>query len=110
MDTDATDAQRQSGPSGQGVEVEDAQSLMLDGNAVAGLLVEVFGREMTIVWEQCDHCGSRRELGALHAYVRGPGIVLRCPDCQSVLLRIVAGPSDYWLDARGMRSLRLARQ
>lgn len=103
------DAQEPSGVGGLQVDMADAQSLMLDGNAVAGLLVEIFGREMTVEWEQCDHCGDRREIGALHAYVRSPGVVLRCPSCQSVLMRIVAGPNDYWLDARGMRSLRLAR-
>jgi hypothetical protein len=95
-----------------GVADEDAdvQSLMLDGNAVAGMLWEIFGREMTVIQEHCDHCDYQCELGALHAYVRGPGIVLRCPTCGSVLMRVVTTPGHYLLDARGMRYLRLARQ
>ena len=110
MDSNAQQQPSGAGAGGQQVDVTDAQSLMLDGNAVAGLLFEIFGREMTVVWEQCDHCGDQREMGALHAYVGGPGIVIRCPSCESVLMRIVTAPSHYLLDVRGMRYLRLARE
>ena len=58
----------------------------VDGNALGGLLIEAFGREMTSARERCAACGSIRELGALLAYTRAPGDVLRCPDCGSVLL------------------------
>jgi hypothetical protein len=58
----------------------------VDGNAVGGLLIEAFGREMTTARECCGGCGAVSELGALVAYVDGPGQVLRCPDCGSVLL------------------------
>jgi DNA-directed RNA polymerase subunit RPC12/RpoP len=78
----------------------------LDGNALGGLLIEVFGEEMTQARERCAGCGSIRELGALIAYTRGPGDVLRCPDCGSVLLvavRIsgrvrVSSPGIAWLE------------
>jgi Family of unknown function (DUF6510) len=89
---------------------DDAQSLMLDGNAVAGLMIEIFGREMTVVQQRCDHCESQCEMGGLHAYVGGPGVVLRCPSCDSVLMRIVTTPDHYLLDVRGIRYLRLARE
>ena len=83
----------------------------VDGNAVGGLLMEVFGEEMTGERECCGGCGSIRELGALHAYVRGPGDVLRCPDCGSVLLVAVrlagalrlSAPGIAWLERRGQR-------
>jgi Family of unknown function (DUF6510) len=58
----------------------------VDGNAVGGLLIEAFGREMTMARECCGECGAVRELGALLAYLDGPGEVLRCPDCGCVLL------------------------
>jgi hypothetical protein len=78
----------------------------VDGNALGGLLIEVFGREMTAVRQRCGQCGSVREFGALRAYTRGPGDVLRCPDCDTVLVvcvRIagrhrVALPSVGWLE------------
>jgi Family of unknown function (DUF6510) len=83
-----------------------AEPRHLDGNAVAGELAAAFGREMTIARERCGGCGSVRELGALIAYVGGPGDVVRCPDCGVVLLvviRLAAGTrvsarSIAWLD------------
>ena len=61
----------------------------LDGNALAGVLVEAFGEEMTAVRRHCDGCGAERALGAYRAYL-GAGVVLRCPACGSVGLRVVA--------------------
>ena len=59
----------------------------LDGNALAGLLLEVFGREMTAVPRRCPSCGTRSAVGAHRAY-RGAGPVLRCPACGEPGLRI----------------------
>ena len=64
----------------------------LDGNAIAGLLAEVFGRDMTTVVRGCASCGARHEVGA-HRLYRGAGLVLRCPSCGDVALR-VALPAD----------------
>jgi len=61
----------------------------LDGNAVAGLLLEAFGEEMTTVERRCDGCGAEWALGAYRAYL-GAGVVLRCPSCGSAGLRVVA--------------------
>ena len=62
---------------------------VLDANAVAGLLHEVFGREMTVVVSQCVHCGNQAAVGTLRAYV-GLGVVLRCSVCAQVVIRIAA--------------------
>jgi uncharacterized Zn finger protein len=79
----------------------------VDGNAVGGWLIETFGREMTTAFERCGSCGSVRELAALHAYVRGPGDVLRCPDCGCVLLVIVRLGDRVRVSARSMAWLEL---
>jgi hypothetical protein len=84
--------------------------LMMDGNAVAGLLAEVFGHEMTLAESQCEGCGAEHMMGELHAYVHAPGVVLRCPDCDQVALRIVASERYYWVDARGVAHLRVVRR
>ncbi len=83
--------------------------LMLDGNAIAGLLDSMFGREMTTTFAECAHCGNTAEMGGLLAFTQAPGIVLRCPACQSVVMRIVETPSATYLDARGVTYLRLNR-
>ena len=79
----------------------------LDGNAVGGSLRDAFGREMTNVSERCADCGSVREVGALLAYTRGPGDVLRCPDCGAVLMVCVRIRDSYRVAMRSVSWLDL---
>jgi hypothetical protein len=85
----------------------DDRDLRLDGNAVAGLLSEVLAVEPTLGMAACAGCGTSNQVGALVAYVHGMGAVLHCPGCDAVMLRVGRTPDRVWLDARGMRSLRL---
>ena len=85
------------------------RELMLDANATAGLLYEIFGVEMTAAPTECANCGNEGEIGELLAFVHGPGIILRCSTCENVVLRIVQTPNEILLDARGAIYLRLAR-
>ena len=85
------------------------RELMLDANAIAGVLYEIFGVEMTASPTECAHCGNEGEIGTLLAFTQGPGIVLRCSTCENVVLRIVRTPEAVYLDARGAVFLRLAR-
>ena len=86
------------------------RELMLDGNAVAGLLYEIFSVEMTASPTQCANCGREGEIGTLLAFTQAPGAVLRCPACESVMVRIVQTPEATYIDARGAVYLRLERQ
>jgi Zn finger protein HypA/HybF involved in hydrogenase expression len=81
--------------------------LMLDGNAVAGLLQEVFAVEMTTAVGTCASCGTAGPVGAAHVY-RGAGIVLRCPHCGNALAKIVKNDSQIWIDLTGIRTLEVA--
>ena len=85
------------------------RELMLDANATAGLLEEIFGLEMTAAPTECAHCGNEAEVGTLLAFTHGPGIVLRCSTCEQVVLRVVRTPDAILLDARGAVYLRLAK-
>ena len=85
------------------------RALMLDANATAGLLYEIFGVEMTAAPTECANCGNEGEIGALLAFTQGPGIILRCSICEHVVLRIVQTADEIILDARGAVYLRLAR-
>jgi Family of unknown function (DUF6510) len=82
-------------------------ALMLDGNAVGGLLQEVFADDMTTAIGTCNTCGAAGPLGAVHVY-RGAGTVLRCPQCDNVLAKIVKDGPRVWLDLRGIRTLDVA--
>jgi hypothetical protein len=57
----------------------------VDGNALGGLLMEVFGHEMTDARGCCDSCGTVNQVGAMLVY-RGPGDVMRCPACANVVI------------------------
>jgi len=81
--------------------------LMLDGNAIAALLQEVFAVEMTTAIGTCGGCGAAGPVGAVHVY-RGAGIVLRCPHCNNVLAKLVRAERRVWISLSGIRSLELA--
>ena len=38
----------------------------------------------------------------------GMGMIIRCPDCDAVLMRVAHVNGYYWLDMRGVASLQLA--
>ena len=80
----------------------------LDGNGVAGLLTEVFGTELTAVLRACGSCGTEAAIGAHRAY-RGAGVVLRCPGCGDVAIRIVQLPDRNVVLVRGSWSAELPR-
>jgi hypothetical protein len=88
-------------------EIDITETMRLDGNAVAGILQEIFAAEMTASPTECDHCGQVGELGSLLAYTHAPGIVLCCPSCGGIILRLVIAGDDVYLDARGARYLRI---
>jgi Family of unknown function (DUF6510) len=79
----------------------------VDANALAGALMELFGREMTDARTCCAVCGAVNALGALIVYDRAPGSVARCPACGIVELVAVEQESGLrfyftalrWVDA-----------
>ena len=79
--------------------------LRLDGNAVGGLLAEAFGAEMTAALETCEGCGSTHPLGAVHVYLQAPGVVMRCPDCEAILICIVRIRERLLVDTAGTRRI-----
>ena len=81
-------------------------ALMLDGNAVAGLLQEVFAVEITTATSTCNTCGATEAVGALHVF-RGAGIVMRCPHCDNVLVTIVEDGTRVWIGFAGVRTLQV---
>jgi hypothetical protein len=86
------------------------RAMMLDGNAVAGLLAEIFAAEMTDCPTECASCGNQGEIGTLLAFTQAPGVLLRCPVCENIVMRIVETPQAIFLDARGAVYLRLSRR
>src|SRR5260370_37207009 len=83
----------------------DAQRL--DGNAGGGMLDPIFSFEMTMAMACCDGCGATNPLGAAMAYIHGMGTILRCPSCDTALMRLAHVRDRYYLDLRGLRVLQI---
>jgi hypothetical protein len=86
--------------------IEDVADFVLDGNAVAGPLQEIFVPDITIAELQCETCGCVGAVGSLRLYAAPMGAVLRCANCDSVLMRAVETPHGHWIEMTGTRSLR----
>jgi len=80
----------------------------LDGNAIAGLLYDVFGAEMTTARGVCGGCGARRYVAEFEVYVQAPGTVARCRSCGSVLMVLVEVRGVTCVDVLGLAELEPA--
>jgi uncharacterized protein DUF6510 len=49
-------------------------------------------------------------VGTMRVYMRGPGVVVRCPACAEVVLRIVQTPDATLVDVSGASWIRIPRQ
>jgi hypothetical protein len=77
----------------------------LDGNAIGGVLHEVFGTEMTAADVTCEHCGHTAQVAEALVYVRAPGTVMRCRSCTSVLVVVVRKQEMNCVDMSGVAAL-----
>jgi Family of unknown function (DUF6510) len=78
---------------------------VLDGNAIAGALADLFGAEMTDVAGACAHCGARGPVAELTVYLRGPGTVVRCRSCQGIVMVLVEVRGVTCVDLMGLAAL-----
>jgi uncharacterized protein DUF6510 len=79
----------------------------LDGNAIGGLLYAVFGGEMTMAHAECGRCGGRGPVAEWAVYLGGPGIVVRCRVCHSIVMVLVEVRGMMCVDLGGLRELEL---
>jgi hypothetical protein len=86
-----------------------ADDYWLDGNAVAGLLQQLFGQEVTTAVTICAGCGRASPVGALLLYGHHMGAVLRCPGCDQVVMVVTRPRDEWWLDLRGVRVMHFPR-
>jgi hypothetical protein len=77
----------------------------LDGNAIGGLLQEVFGAEMTNAIGMCGTCGAAGPVAECVVYLRAPGTVARCRNCGYVMMVFVKVRDVNCVDLRGLATL-----
>jgi hypothetical protein len=78
----------------------------LDGNAIAGLLHEIFGKEMTAATATCESCGFAAPVAYSVVYPRLPGEVVRCRNCGGLLMVITRIRGVNCVDLRGIAMLK----
>jgi hypothetical protein len=94
-------------PTASGAEQLDQR---LDGNTAGGLLGEIFPFEMTTAVATCAGCGKTNPLGAVMTYAHPMGTILRCPTCDTPLIRIAHIRARFYVDLRGVRVLQIAEE
>ena len=77
----------------------------LDGNAIGGLLHEIFGIEMTAAIGTCANCGATGPVAETVVYLQAPGTVMRCRTCTAVLMVVVRRSEMYCVDLFGLAAL-----
>ena len=76
----------------------------LDGNAIGGMLYDVFGGEMTMAQAECG-CGVGGPLAECEVYLGGPGVVVRCRACHGIVLVFVEVREVTCVDMGGLKEL-----
>lgn len=82
---------------------------VLDGNAIGGLLNEIFGMEMTTAVGTCATCGTSGQVAEAVVYLRAPGTVMRCRTCASVLMVVTRRHAMNCVDMQGLAALEPRR-
>jgi uncharacterized Zn finger protein len=77
----------------------------LDGNAIGGLLHEIFGIEMTAATGRCANCGAIGPVAETVVYLQAPGTVVRCRSCMAVLMVVVRRADMNCVDLSGLAAL-----
>lgn len=83
------------------------RSTFVDGNVLAAPLLEIFAMDVTAATGRCVGCGRSGPIATTMVYAYAPGLVARCPGCDTVVLRLVRGPDRAWLDLRGLSCLEI---
>ena len=77
----------------------------LDGNAIGGLLIEVFGTEMTTATGTCGGCGAVWPGGRTRRLPAGARHRGALPSCDTVLMTFVQIHGVTCVDLMGLASL-----
>jgi hypothetical protein len=90
---------------GSALEGSALEGSVLDGNAIGGLLMSLFGTDMTAARGVCGHCGTVGLVAELAVYLSDLGTVVRCRTCDGVLMVFVEVRGVTCVDMEGLASL-----
>lgn len=79
----------------------------LDGNALAGVLSEMFTMDVTAARGRCSNCGRTAPVAEAMVYPDAPGLVARCASCDHVLVVVVTAGERLVLSLAGLDAIDL---
>jgi len=79
----------------------------LDGNALAGALAELLGRDLTAAVARCTGCGMRAALATAEVYLSAMGAVVRCRGCGGVEAVIVTADGRRCVSLSGVSGVEI---
>lgn len=81
----------------------------VDGNAIAGVMSDIFAFDVTTALARCRSCGETAALAQDMVYGGDQGYVVRCQGCDDVLMVLVPEPSGMRMQMRGIAWLEVPR-
>jgi Family of unknown function (DUF6510) len=78
---------------------------VLDGNAIGGLLMQLFGTDLTAAIGTCGVCGTAGPVAEMAVYLPKLGTVVRCRVCDNVLMVFVEVRGVTCVDLHGLAQL-----
>jgi len=78
-----------------------SEDMRLDGNEAGGSLSEIFVPEMTASRVTCAGCNRAHPMATLLRYGQDMGLILRCPSCNTAMLRMVRVREQLHVDVSG---------
>lgn len=79
----------------------------VDGNALAGMLADIFVFDATTARARCVNCGDIGVLAGAMVYGGEQGHVVRCVACDSVLMVVLPEPHAVRVQMRGIAWLEV---
>jgi hypothetical protein len=76
--------------------------IAVDGNAIAGDLIEVLGVDLAATTCACAFCGASGFFAEAVVYMAGPGRVVRCRSCGEMIAVLVTIRGITCVDLRGI--------
>jgi uncharacterized Zn finger protein len=73
----------------------------VDGNALAGVLSELFRFDVTTARVRCASCGDLAVLARAMVYGGEQGLVVRCGECGDALMVVIQVPGRTRIQLRG---------
>lgn len=86
------------------MRAENARSVV-DGNAAAGMLADVFGDDVTALVGVCGGCSAMAPLAETAVELDEAAAIVRCRSCTHTLLTVLRTPSGIRLVIGTLREL-----